>query len=172
MFQIGDQIIYGSTGVCKVTDVTTPDIGEAKGKLYYVLAPLYQDGVIYTPVESKVFMRPIITKEEAEALIDSIPTVEAEAYHNPVLRELEAHYDSYLRTHSCEDLIRLTMSTYAKKQAMAQQNRKFGAVDERFMKRAEDLLQGELSASLGIPREQVGDYIAARVSAKRQKAGA
>lgn len=166
MYQIGDLIVYGSTGVCRVTDITTPDIRGTENKLYYVLAPLYQDGVIYTPVESKVFMRPIITKEEAETLIDSISTMEAEAYHSSILRELEEHYDSYLQTHSCEDLIRLAMSTYAKKQDMAQQNRKFGAVDERFMKRAEDLLQGELSASLGIPREQVGDYIAARVSVK------
>jgi CarD family transcriptional regulator len=37
-------------------------------------------------------------------------------------------------------------------------------VDERYMKQAERLLHGELSAALGIPFEEVPDYIAKRVT--------
>ena len=36
-------------------------------------------------------------------------------------------------------------------------------VDERYMKQAERLLYGELSAALGIPFEEVQPYIARRV---------
>ena len=32
-------------------------------------------------------------------------------------------------------------------------------VDERYMKRAEDMLHGELAVSLGIPKEAVGELI-------------
>ena len=47
MFQIGDLILYGGTGVCQVTKITRPNIpGVDKTKLYYVLSPLYQDGSI------------------------------------------------------------------------------------------------------------------------------
>lgn len=165
MYQPGDKIIYGSTGVCKVKETVSKEIEKGLEKLFYVLEPLYQDGVIMIPVDTKVFMRPVITKEEALALIDKIPTMQTAAYHNSVLRELEEHYSAYLKSHDCGDLIELAMSIYAKKQDLASQHRKFGAVDERFMKRAEDLLDGELAVALDIDKSQVGAFISARVDA-------
>lgn len=167
MYKPGDMIIYGSTGVCRVEEITTPDFEKDKSRLYYALAPVYQDGIIYTPVDTKVFMRPVITRDEAHALIDQIPTMQTEAYHNSVLRELEEHYNVYLKSHDCGDLLELGRSIYIKKQELLSQRRKFGAVDERFMKRAEDLLYGELAVALNIEKNQVETYIAERVDGKR-----
>ena len=48
---------------------------------------------------------------------------------------------------------------------MEKHNRKFGQVDERFMKHAEDLLFSELSVALEIRRDEVQKYIADRLSA-------
>lgn len=167
MYQTGDMIVYGSTGVCKVEEITTPDFEKDKSKLYYALAPVYQDGIIYTPVDTKTFMRPVITKEEANALIDKIPSMEVEAYHNKALRELEEHYNTFLKSHDCGDLLELGRSIYIKKQELLRQHRKFGAVDERYMKRADDLLFGELAVALEIDKNQVEDYIAERVNGKK-----
>lgn len=165
MYEIGDLIHYGSTGVCRVTEINTRNLpGVNKNQLYYVLKPLYQECTISSPVDNqKVFMRPIISKEEAERLIDTIPTIKAEAYHSRVLRDLAEHYEAAFASHSCEDLIELTMSIYAKKKYLEQQKRKFGAVDERFMKRAEELLFGELAAALGIKKDEVQGYIHNRI---------
>ena len=163
LYQVGELILYGSTGVCKVMDVKKLEI-EGEERRYYVLKPLYQECTISTPAENgKVFMRPVLTREEAEQLIDRIPSMRADAFETRVLRELVEHYEASLKTHDCADLVELTMSLYAKKQGMEQQKKKFGALDERFMKRAEDLLFGELSVSLGIPKEEVPRYIEARV---------
>lgn len=170
MYKVGDLVHYGSTGICRVTDITTRDItGVDKNQLFYVLTPLYQSCVISTPIDStKTFMRPIITKDEAERLIDRIPKLRAEIYHSRVMRELTEHYEAAFRTHSCRDLIDLTMSIYLKKQQAEHEHRKIGAVDERFMKRAEELLFGELSAALDIPKDSVQAYIANRVRAQLQ----
>lgn len=165
MYEIGDLILYGNTGVCRVVGVEARkgSKGEPE-RVYYALEPLYQTCTISTPADNdRIFMRPIISKEEAERLIDLIPTIQAEAYHNRAMRELTEHYEAALRTYDCEDLIEMTMSIYAKKQDMESQKRKFGALDERFMKRAEDLLFGELAAALGIPRDAVPGYITSRV---------
>ncbi|MGE4275818.1 MAG: CarD family transcriptional regulator [Lawsonibacter sp.] len=170
MFKVGDMILYGSTGVCRVTDITTRDFSGADAdQLFYILIPLYQNGIISTPVNNtKIFMRPIISKDEAERLIDMIPTIRAEAYHSQILQELTEHYEKSLKTYDCTELVELTMSIYAKKQFVEQQKRKFGAVDEKFMKHAEDLLFGELAAVLNIPKDQVPEYIAERVNRKRR----
>ena len=72
MFEIGEYIIYGNTGVCKVGEVTKMAAPGTDGdRLYYALEPVYDKGCrLFTPVDNqKVKMRPILTKEEADALI-------------------------------------------------------------------------------------------------------
>lgn len=166
MFKIDDLIVYGSTGVCRIEDIKSSDLmGDGEVQLCYVLKPLYHDYVITTPVENtKIFLRPIITKEAAEQLIDMIPSIQVEPFHSSVVRELTEHYKAYLDTHDCSDLIKMTMSIYAKRKELEQNNRKFGQVDQRFLKQAEELLFGELSAALCIPRESVPQYIKSRVN--------
>lgn len=51
-----------------------------------------------------------------------------------------------------------------KKQAAEKQNRKLGAIDEKYMKRAEDLLFGELAAALGVDRDQVNEYVVEKIN--------
>jgi len=166
MFQPGELVVYGSTGVCRVEEVTRPNLsGTDRERLYYRLKPLQQDGVIYTPVENngKVPIRPVITAEEAEALIDLIPTLRAEAYHGATLQALAQHYQNAVRSHDCKDLLELVRSIYTKRRQAESQNRHLGMVDERFMKQAERLLYGEFSAALGIPENAVEAYITQRV---------
>ena len=171
MYQTGDLISYGNMGVCKVVEITGRDLAGKKGQeLYYVLKPLYQSCTISAPVHStKVFTRPILSRDEAKRLIDRIPFIRAKAYPSCGVNQLTEHYSAALKTHDCQDLVELTMSIYAKKQAAERQCRKLGAVDERFMRRAEDLLFGELAAALGISVDQVSEYITARVDESRRK---
>ena len=111
MYKPGDWIIYGSTGVCKVKEITTPDFEKDKSRRYYALEPVYQDGVIYTPVDTRAFMRSVITREDALALIDRIPTMRTEAYYCSAPRELEEHYNTYLKSHDCGDPVSYTHLT-------------------------------------------------------------
>ncbi len=166
MFKVGDLILYGSTGVCRVVDITpNGPMGTDQDHHYYELAPLYQNCTIFVPTNTtKVFMRPIITKDEAKRLVDMIPGMQVEVYNDYAMNQLTQHYKASLETHDCYDLLELCMSTYARKKAAEQQNKKFGAIDEKYMKRAEDLLFGELAAALGMDREQVNEYIAEKVN--------
>jgi len=164
MYQVGDRIIYGSNGVCIVDEIKmieVPRTGEEKA--YYIIKPVYQECKISVPVDTKMFMRPIISGDEARALIDSIPQVDAQPYFNTALRQLQDYYEKKLSSHSCADLIELTISLHRKKIQVLEQKRKFGAIDERYMKRAEDLLFGELAAALDIPKSEVRQYITARL---------
>ena len=167
MYHIGEKIIYGGNGVCVIDEIKvieTPHTGEAQQ--YYVIRPMFQDCKISVPVDTTVFMRPVISQAEAEDLVDSIPRVEVEPYYNSALRQLQEYYDAKINTHRCEDLLELTMSLHRKKLRMLEQKRKFGAIDERYMKRAEELLFGELAAALEIQRDEVRQYIEDRLAAK------
>ncbi len=165
MYAVGELIVYGGSGVCKVIEVKEfGGRGPDAKRLFYVLKPLYQECTITAPVDSdKVFIRPIISREEAERLIDTIPHIVAEPCDGQAVRQLSERYEASIKSHNVADLLELTMSIHAKKEMREKQNRKFGAVDERFMKRAEELLFGELSAALGIDKEEIPAYIASRV---------
>lgn len=165
MFEIGDIVVYANSGVCEIKDIATPrSRAIKKGTLYYFLKPIYGEGIIYCPVDNpKVFIRPVISREEAQRLISMIPTITAEAYHNRSTQLLSEHYGEAINSHDCAELIELVMSIYQKKQNLSGQKRKLGQVDERFMKRAQSLLYGELAVALGIDRDDVEAYIAASV---------
>lgn len=165
MFQPGEKIVYGTTGVCTVQEVTPRDDlpGTAPGTLYYALEPLSGSGVIYLPVDAPVFMRPVITRQEAEALVARIPEMAAEAYHQRNLQMLRNHYQEVLQSHDCEKLLEMTMSIHVKEKQAIKAGRRLGQIDARFQKRAEELLWGELAVALEIPVEEVPRYIQGKV---------
>ena len=173
MYKEGEIIVYGNTGVCRVAGYTTPDIPGADGKLYYQLEPLYLQGVIYAPVEGgKVFMRPVISRDEAESIIARIPEINAREFDGHSEQELAEHYRASLNAHDCADLVELLKSIYAKRQRRLRLNRRVGRVDERFRKQGEELLFGELATALDIPRDKIEKYIDDKVKAleKQRKA--
>lgn len=164
MYQIGEQIVYGGEGVCQVVAIGPLDMrGAQKGTEYYTLSPLYRDGKIFVPVDTTVYTRPVMTREEAEALIDRIPEIPEEIFENSNPRVLNEHYQAYLKSYDCEDLVRLIRAVYAKGRSAAERGRHLGQVDERSMKRAEEMLHGELAAAFRIPVGEVKDYIASRI---------
>ena len=177
MYGIGDLIVYeGSNCVCRIDGITKLDIeGADKNRLYYVLKPLRQDCVIYNPVDNETaFMRPVITKDEAERLIDAIPEMKAmeinsrseETNRFLEVREIAMQYEVIIKTRDCAKLLELTKSIYEKKQFLTEHNRKFGSVEATAMKRAEDMLFDEMSVALGIPKEGVQKYIEESVNKK------
>ena len=68
-----------------------------------------------------------------------------------------------MSTFECRDLIRMTKSIYAKKKDAESRQKKIGMTDEKYLRRAEDLLYGELAVALGIPRDAVSGYITDRL---------
>lgn len=173
MYEVGDFIYYGGTGVCRVKNIAKRKFpGERESRLFYTIEPLNEEYVIHTPVGgTKVFMRSVISKEEAESLIDTIPSIQVEPCCNKVVNQLTAHYKASLETHDCADLVALIKSVHKKKKMAEDQKRKLGAVDERFMKYAEELLFSELSVALDVPKDEVPAYISSRIAAQQDRKG-
>ena len=158
-FSIGDLIVYGETGVCRVDDIVEKEfMGEVRP--CYKLQPLYQSCMIFTPADNEaVFMRPIISAEEAKSLIDGYKSVEPEECPPASPRALCERYDKIIKLHDCSALIKLSVSIRAKREALLDKKKKLSAVDERYLKRAEDLLYGELAAALNMEKHLMSGFI-------------
>lgn len=158
-FSAGDYIIYGETGVCLVEEIVIKEMPDGE-KECYKLKPLNQSFMIYTPTESgNVFMRSVITKSEANELIASLVSVEPFVCKSTSPRELTDKYDKIIKAHDCVELLRLIRSIYEKKKLHAGKRKKLSAIDERFLKKAEDLLFSELAVALGTDKSEVREHI-------------
>lgn len=165
MYQIGDKIIYGSNGVCVIEEIKMMEVPRTDElKAYYIIKPVFQECRISAPVDTGVFMRPIISAEEARALLEGIPRVEPKPYYNTALRQLQDYYEKQLAAHDCGVLVEMLMSVYRKRTEVLSQKRKFGAIDERYMKRGEELLFGELSVALGVEKADVRRMMAEQLN--------
>lgn len=163
MYQVGDFIVYSSTGVCRVEGIGIPDGISDNTMQYYKLRPVFDSEVIYTPVDTKAFMRPILSKEQAERLIDRIPEIPEDVCHGQDMRLLNESYRACLSTHENDDLVRLIKSVYQKNQRTVRAGRQPGQTDQTYMKRAEKLLYGELAVALGMEFDEVQPYIRRRL---------
>ncbi len=164
MFEKGNYIFYGSTGVCKVEDITTLKLKDVpKDRLYYILHPYFEaTGKIYAPVDNKkIVMRSIMTNKEAKELIDSIPETQELWIENDKLREEK--YKTCIKTCECSDLIKIIKTLYLRKQERMAQGKKVTAVDDKYLRIAEDNLYSEMSIALEIPRDEMRQYITDRM---------
>ena len=160
MYAIGDKIIYGENGVCTVEKIAPLEMsGVSAEKLYYYLTPFTGTGTYFAPVDSGAYMRPVMSRDEAEALIDAIPGIEPAICNDSRFNHVDAFYKELFKQHSCEALVAIVKGLHGK---LAERKTKSSRA-ETTMKRAKDILHGELSTALGIELSEVEDYIAQRI---------
>ncbi len=160
MFQPGDFVVYGSSGICRVIKVGALESRAADpSRKYYTLQPVFESERIYTPVDSGVFMRPAMTKEQAERFIREIPSIQEDLCTERNPTNLRVHYEASLQSHECRELVSLIKGIRHKCQETEKKGRKMGQVDQRYRKKAEGLLHGELAIALGISLDEVEAYI-------------
>ena len=108
MFSVGEYIVYGVEGVCRVEEAGKLKVaGLDKNRAYYRLRPYYHDGTIYTPVDGKAVMRPVLTREELERLLPRLPELEPLGDVPPDSRAAGEYYRAILSGHDCVALLRL-----------------------------------------------------------------
>ena len=157
MYEIGEKIIYGENGVCTVEKIAPLESGD--GKLYYYLTPLIGSGTYFTPVDTKAFMRPVMSREAAEAFIDSIPHIEPAVCTDNRFNHVDAFYKELFKQHSYEALVSIVKGLHSR---MSQRKTKSSRA-EAIMKRARDMLHGELATALDMEVGEVEDYISSRI---------
>ena len=152
MYQVGDYLVYGMEGVCRVEDVSSPKFpGMPRGRLYYTLAPIGKTDFIYIPVDTQAYMRRPLTREAALALLETIPDLPACAGLPADARLLAPYYQEIIASHDCGRLLQMYKTIWQKQQALAGSRRSLSVTDMRYWKQAESLLLGEIAFVLEIP---------------------
>ena len=158
-FKVNEIIMYGNTGVCKISDIRMDSFADSPEQLYYALSPIYDlNSTIFVPVNSdKVRIRSLLSRQEVLDLIRIIPEIETFWVENDNQRKNV--FSQMMKECEHRDLIKLIKSLYQKREEKKEQGRKFFISDEKILTMAEKLLFQEFALVLGIEVEEVLDFI-------------
>lgn len=164
MFRVGDQIIYGLHGICRIIGTELQTVNRKKVE-YFVLEPVQQPGSrYYVPKGNQTALnklKPILTLQQLEQLLES-DEAKADCWiADENLRK--QRYREIIGSGNRAALISMVRTLHSHKQAQLAAGRKFHLSDENFLRDAEKLLNEEFSMVLNIPAGYVADYIINKV---------
>lgn len=164
MYQIGDQVVYGVHGVCRVVD-QEERIVDRKHLTYLALEPVSQDGSRYlVPTHNAAAMsklKHMLSREELAALMDS-EEVRADGW----IKDENQRKQTYRELISSGDrakLMQMVRTLYRHKASQAASGRKVHLCDDNFLRDAEKLLVGEISVVMGMEPDQAKQFIRSKL---------
>ena len=164
MYKLNDVVVYGTQGVCRITEIGPLEYNNDPNKLYYTLRPLFQKGtILYAPVDNrKSVMRPVLTQEDIDSLIDDIPSIHTIEVKSD--REREGLYKSALHTCDPRELVKVIKTVYYRRKDRLASGKKRIIVDEKYFQLAEEQLYEELAYVMNLTKDDMADYISDKVA--------
>ena len=147
--------------VCKVKEIRKNKMNNSD---YYILVPIEDKSLIIdVPVDNKFgYIKDIMTKEEANELINKIPSIELISVSND--KYIEKEYKNLIYSGTKEDLIKIIKTTYLRNDKRIKNNRKKSERDDKYFNLAEKYLYNELSISLNMSFDDTKKFIINKVS--------
>ncbi len=160
MFSIGEFVVYGAEGVCRVADIEELDLtGELRN--YYVLAPESdRSSKIFVPTENSTLTNRIsamLTETEIRELIADFSEGEPVWADSTNLRK--ARYHEIVNSGDRKRIIRLVRELRERHGAIKGSGHRFSLTDEHYYKLAQRILFDEFSRVINVKQSEFLDLI-------------
>ncbi|MCR5634258.1 MAG: hypothetical protein K6F90_02980 [Lachnospiraceae bacterium] len=146
-YKIGDFVLYGLNGTCKIVDIGPLDFG-GPDKIYYSMKPVSDArSTIYLPLtKEEEILRGVMSKDEAKQVVEGIKKSKPATY-SPVRENCDVILKSGDNV-AVSSMIKLLRN-------MRKENRKIhkglNIQEEKILKDAERVLFSEISIALDMP---------------------
>ena len=154
MFERGQLIIYGGNGVCRIEDIVirdTPILGQRETYVIRLASGL----TAYIPTDSSVYMRALVSEEEALSVIRDFPDILPKVIPASNSKALADQYRAIIAKHDLREMVCLYKSLRQKIRQSIESGKKPGTMDERFSTQALDAVLEELCAVLSRERQEL-----------------
>lgn len=162
MFKVHDVVCYENVGICEIIDIKNMSIMNQDPKDYYLMEKLYDQcelTIIKTPVDTKSIIRNIISKEDAQKMIESLNEIE------PILiddvKKRQAMFQKLIDSWDLYEWAKVIYTIYAMKNVHeeTEQKKPFLYTDMKYFERAEKLFNQEMAYALQIDESEVTQHI-------------
>lgn len=155
MYEVGDRMVYGVHGVCRVAGCEERKVDRRRQR-YLVLEPIGQAGSQYmVPTENQAAMaklHPLLTRQELEGLLSS-PQVHTVSWISDE-NQRKQRYREIMASGDRQQMMQMVYTLYRHREAEAAAGKKCHVTDEFFLRDAEKLLIGEMAVVLDLDQEQ------------------
>ena len=159
MFSVGQNVLYGTNGVCVVEDITEKKVGKVSME-YYVLKPLASDSsTLFVPTHNEELVkriREVLNKDSINSILANLPDI---GEWNENKQERSDDFKSIIVDGDCVELIRMIRLIHAHSNDLAENGRHLHMSDERFLKEAEKMVSEEISLVLDVDRDAALELI-------------
>ena len=160
MYQVGQQVVYGIHGICKITDVETK-IVDRKKIPFFVLEPLSQTGArFYVPAENPAALAKLstlLTQQELESLLSSVDKSKKAWVPDENRRKLRVR--ELLASGDRKAILEMICALHIHKDEQAEKGKKFHLCDENFLHDGEKLLCSEIAFVLNISKQEAENWL-------------
>ena len=151
MYAKGEYVVHPGQGVCKVEDVTDgPDA-------MYKLMPIRNTHalLISFPAANESRLRPVLSRDEAIAIIEGYPTLEVDDFTDPSGAVEEEHFKAQMKEGTCNDSVRIVKTVRQRIRRARDAGRKPPVIYERLLREARERTLSELAVALESTPEDV-----------------
>lgn len=158
MFQVGDAVSYGTSGVCTIEEKKSMKLAGQQCECY-ILKPVYDSTMkICVPCNSQVLldrMRALPSKQE---LLDLLQ--EPAPKHEPDPEVRKEHYRQTLQSGDRHALLRMIRDIYTERRHRHAMGKQLSSYEDSALREAQNILHSEIAYTLGIDPGEVPDFIA------------
>lgn len=159
-YKINDTVLYGTDGVCRISEITKQKIGNETLE-YYILKPIYnENSTIFVPTSNETLlakMKSIISESEIYSALEISLKSDIEWIDDDAIRKIK--YKEIIDSGCISDILCLMRALCHHRETQLKRNKKLHVSDERLLKDTEKILCDVFALVLNINRGNVRAFL-------------
>lgn len=161
-FDIGDNIIYGGNGLCKISEIKDMSFFNEAPKKYYVLEPMFvkNASTMYVPLDNDIMvgkMQNVITVDEAMDLIKSLNSCDTTWIEDRNVRK--DTFNSIIAKGHRKDIMKVIKTILNHKDEISKEGKRLNMQDDKALTEAMNRINCELAFVLDMDIEEVPAFV-------------
>lgn len=160
MFKIGEFVLYGAEGVCKIVGIEELDLTGETSSYYRLASENDRTSTIFVPIANSILterIKPLLSEEEIRALLADTSEVEPIFCDSTNLRK--SRYHEIVNSADRKRMLALVRELHARRNSIKGTGQRFSITDDHYYKLAQRILFDEFSRVIPISQSEFLDFI-------------
>ena len=158
MFQVGDAVSYGTSGVCTIAEKKKVCLAGQPCECY-ILKPVYDRTMkICVPCNSQVLLERMRTLPSKEEILELLQKPAPEHNSDPEVRK--ERYRQTLQSGDRHALLRMIRDIYTERRHRHAMGKQLSSYEDSALREAQHILHSEVAYTMGIEPQEVPEFIA------------
>src|SRR5699024_6203193 len=158
MFQVGDAVSYGTSGVCTIAEKKKVCLAGQPCECY-ILKPVYDRTMkICVPCNSQVLLERMRTLPSKEEILELLQEPAPEHNSDPEVRK--ERYRQTLQSGDRHALLRMIRDIYTERRHRHAMGKQLSSYEDSALREAQHILHSEVAYTMGIEPQEGPEFIA------------